>query len=183
MSEPGEMNDADETTETTDRYVIEIEEDFVRVTDTSPVFWPGSSMRKPDRIAEIFEGPDRLLLAAGRAAELNAGKPELPPPGDSRDPREFLTKTLPAYARVQRLASMLTEAADVERRAGELLLADEAILDRARSLRMRLEMALRDAQSAETAETVHRDTREALRPPLAASGRAPVSALSKPGPY
>lgn len=106
-------------------------------------------------------------------------------------PAEFLSKTLPAYARRQRLESMLVEVTDAETEALALLAADMQLLNRAVSLRRRLEKALESCtspsgstESAENGSGVPTSTPSCPRN-LRASlyGSRTPGGLSKPGPY
>lgn len=133
----------DEQTE--DRYYLEVGDGEVLLIDGQDSTYPLRS----------FAGPDRLLRATGVMVELNeTGAPSLAapirPPGTLPilDPSRFLTVTLPAVARIQRLESALAEAKEIEDRALELMRLDAEILSRATVVRTKLEKALSRLLSA-----------------------------------
>ena len=106
-------------------------------------------------------------------------------------PAEFLSETLPAYARRQRLTSMLVEVTEVETAALALLAEDMTELNRAVALRRRLEKLLESCASpSESTESTQNDSVVPTSTPghlrnVRASlyGSHTARGISKPGPY
>lgn len=106
-------------------------------------------------------------------------------------PAEFLSKTLPAYARRQRLESMLVEVTDAETEALALLAEDMTELNRAVALRRKLEKLLEtctspsgSTESAQNDSVVLASTLAPLRNVRASLyGLRTARGISKPGPY
>lgn len=118
-----------------ERWGIEINPDgSVKILDHGVRTW---------RTWRTFYGAGALAEAVKRRAELirraELGLTEEPTPS------AFLTETLPAYARVQRLEGMLAEVRTAESAALNGLTEAITLLNRAVSLRERLEKALKAA--------------------------------------
>jgi hypothetical protein len=148
----------------------------------------------------IFQGPDALadaLAARLKLTEREAdGGTVAELQGMTRvTPTQFLTETLPAYARTQRLENMLAEVRTAESAALAELTDAINLLNRAISLRERLEKSLETAtrplsapESAEQASVVGQVTETATaRTTPHGEGLFTVvfnsSGLYKPQPY
>lgn len=97
-----------------------------------------------DKSIAGFAGPNRLLAATAELNRLNAAE-ETARTGmtwQAWTPAEFLTKTLPAVARRQRIEGHLAEVKEIEESLARVLAEDAANLQRATALREKLEKEL-----------------------------------------
>lgn len=179
-----------------ERYVMEIGPAVVAIVDT-----------KSDRVVMALDGGDRLLAATGYLQRMNRGEtitePEpgyFPAPAPEVTPAEFLSKTLPAYARTQRADALLAELDEIERISLEHVRGHSEILARAVKLREKL-LAERDREasasplsatlSAATAPEAVPDPPRSIQAHTDAQSPDPVQraswrpefSRSKPGPY
>lgn len=164
--------------ESTERYALEIGRDVVEIWDESQ-----------EKTIAGFSGPDRLLAATTELNRLK-GQGVLPAMVDRPhvSPSDFLTKTLPALARRQRIESRLTVVREHETHLAARLADATADHAQAVALRERLEKELSDHLSAtETAQNAPvggLDTIENLIRQGALRAFEPVERdLFKPQPY
>lgn len=177
--------------EQNERYVLEIRAGRVNLIDM-----------EENVTLHSFQGPSRLMAATTELDRLNAQEeirsqmapaafPSKPTRTDGT-PAHFLSKTLPAVARRQRLEVHLAEVKEIEESLVRVLAEDAANLKRATALREKLEKELarplNATQSAEKAPGVGQGTPfirngygypTALRPYQAEMRRE----MFKPGPY
>jgi hypothetical protein len=125
---------SDETNQT-ERYWLDVQDGYVAIVD----------QHRCGIDVQTFTGPDRLLAATGRLAELNQAE---------TTPAAFLAETLPAFARTQRREVLLAELNEIERIALREISGHAEILSRTVKLRDRILAGTADATGSPLSEPV-----------------------------